>query len=96
MRRCFQQLAQHLDARKHFDDPHQDLESLGRQYLSYAQQHPLEYRLTFDTPWPAAEEHSDLLLKHDPAFDILRQVLRRIHGSSAKQCERADLDAMFV
>jgi hypothetical protein len=34
--------------------------------------------------------------KLDPAFDILRQVLRRIHGSSAKQCERADLDAMFV
>ena len=28
MRRCFQQLAQHLDARKHFDDAHQDLRLL--------------------------------------------------------------------
>ena len=96
MRRCFQQFAQHLDARKHFDDPHRDLESLGRQYLSYAQQHPLEYRLMFGTPWPAAQVHSDLLQNSTHAFDILRQVLRRIHGGSAKQCERADLDAIFV
>ena len=96
MRRCFQQFAQDLDGRKHFDDPHQDLESLGRRYLSYAKQHPLEYRLMFGTPWPAAAEHSDLLRDSTHAFDILRQVLRRIHGSSAKQCERADLDAMFV
>ena len=96
MRRCFQQFAQHLDGRKHFDDPHQDLESLGRQYLSYAQQHPLEYRLMFGTPWPAAAEHSELLHNSTHAFDILRQVLRRIHGSSAKQRERVDLDAMFV
>jgi len=96
MRRCFQQFAQHLDARKHFDDPHQDLESLGRQYLSYAQQHPLEYRLMFGTPWPAAAEHSELLHNSTHAFDILRQVLRRIHGLNAKQSERVDLDAMFV
>lgn len=96
MRRCFQQFAQHLDAREHFDDAHRDLESLGRQYLSYAQQHPLEYRLMFATPWPAAAEHAVQLQGSTHAFDILRQVLRRIHGSSAKQCERADLDAMFV
>ena len=96
MRRCFQQFAQHLDARKHFDDPHQDLESLGLQYLSYAQQHPLEYRLMFGTPWPAATEHSVLLHNSTHAFDILRQVLRRIHGTGAKHSERVDLDAMFV
>jgi AcrR family transcriptional regulator len=96
MRRCFQQFARHLDAREHFDDPHQDLESLGRQYLSYAQQHPLEYRLMFGTPWPASAEHSELLHDSTHAFDILRQVLRRSHGSSAKPCERVDLDAMFV
>ena len=96
MRRSFRQFAQHLDARKHFDDAHQDLESLGRQYLSYAQQHPLEYRLMFGTPWPAPQEHSELLHESTHAFDILRQVLRRIHGNSAKQQERVDLDAMFV
>jgi len=95
-RRCFQQFAQHLDARAHFDDPHEDLEALGHQYLSYARQHPLEYRLMFGTPWPASAEHAELLHDSTHAFDILRQVLRRIHGSSAKQRERVDLDAIFV
>ena len=96
MRRSFQQFAQHLDAREHFDDPLQDLESLGRQYLNYAQQHPLEYRLMFGTPWPTAAEHAELLHKSTHAFDILRQVLRRIHGDGTPQQERVDLDAMFV
>ena len=96
MRCSFQQFAQHLDARVHFDDAQKDLESLCRQYLSYAQQHPLEYRLMFGTPWPAAAEHADQLHKSTHAFDILRQVLRRIHGDSAKQSARVDLDAMFV
>jgi AcrR family transcriptional regulator len=96
MRRGFQQFAQHLDAREHSDEPYQDLESLGRQYLSYAQQHPLEYRLMFGTPWPAAAEHSELLHKSTHAFDILRQVLRRIHGDGVQQQQRVDLDAMFV
>jgi AcrR family transcriptional regulator len=96
MRRSFQQFAQHLDAREHFDEPYQDLESLGLQYLSYARQHPLEYRLMFGTPWPAAAEHSELLHKSTHAFDILRQVLRRIHGDGVQQQQRVDLDAMFV
>ncbi len=96
MRRCFEQFAAHLDAREHFDDAHQDLSSLGRQYLSYAQQHPLEYQLMFGTPWPAAAEHPDLQRDATHAFDILRQVLRRLHGSGVEQAERVDLDAMFV
>ena len=96
MRRCFQQFGAHLDARQHFDDPHRDLESLGRQYLSYAKQHSLEYQLMFGTPWPATAEHPDLLRDSTRAFDILREVLRRIHGSSAKRRELVDLDAMFT
>jgi AcrR family transcriptional regulator len=96
MRRCFQQFAQDLDAREHFHEPLQDLKSLCSQYLNYAEQHPLEYRLMFGTPWPAAREHSDLLHKSTHAFDILRHVLRRIHGDSVKQQQRVDLDAMFV
>lgn len=96
LRRCLEQFAEHLDARRHFDDPYRDLESLGRQYLDYARQHPLEYRLMFDTPWPAAARDSDQLQRSTRAFDILRQVLRRIHGDGAAQRERIDLDAMFV
>jgi AcrR family transcriptional regulator len=96
MRRCFQQFAQHLDARRHFDDPYEDLQSLGHQYLSYAEQHPLEYRLMFGTPWPASAEHAEPQHQSTHAFDILRQVLRRIHGSGAGHAERVDLDALFV
>lgn len=96
LRRCFEQFAQHLDAREHFDDPYRDLASLGHQYLDYAREHPLEYRLMFDTPWPATARDSDQLHDSTRAFDILRQVLRRVHGEGADQRERVDLDAMFV
>jgi AcrR family transcriptional regulator len=96
MRCSFQQFAQALDARRHFDDPAQDLHSLCRQYLGYAQQHPLEYRLMFGTPWPAAVQECEQMHKSTHAFDILRQVLRRIHGDGARQRARVDLDAMFV
>jgi AcrR family transcriptional regulator len=96
MRRCFEGFAAHLDAREHFDDPVQDLDSLGRQYLDYAQSHPLEYRLMFGTPWPAAAEHPALLRDAVHAFDILRKVLRRLHGAQASKRERVDLDALFI
>ena len=56
MRRCFEGFAAHRDAREHFDPPKDDLESLGRQYLSYAGDDPLEYRLMFSTPWPEYAE----------------------------------------
>ena len=56
MRRCFEDLAAHLDARRHFAEPEADLRSLGQQYLTYAAAHPLEYRLMFGTPWPSAAD----------------------------------------
>lgn len=96
MRCSFRQFAQHLDAREHFDDPLRDLKSLCRQYLSYAQQRPLEYRLMFGTPWPCGAEHAETLHQSTHAFDILRQVLQRIHGHDAAAQQRVDLDAMFV
>ena len=96
MRRCFEGFAAHLDARERFDDPVRDLDSLGRQYMGYAQSHPLEYRLMFGTPWPAAAEHPGLVRDAGHAFDILRQVLRRLHGDQASKRERVDLDALFI
>jgi AcrR family transcriptional regulator len=95
MRRCFQRFAAHLDAREHFDAPADDLASLGRQYLQYAQAHPLEYRLMFSTPWPETAEDPDLIQDAVHSFDILRQALRRLHGSAASS-DRIDLDALFV
>ncbi len=96
VRRCFEGFAAHLDAREHFDDPLRDLDSLGRQYMDYAQSHPLEYRLMFNTPWPAAAEHPGLLRDAVHAFDILRNVLKRLHGAQASKRERVELDALFI
>ena len=96
MRRCFQRFAAHLDARAHFDDPAQDLESLGQQYLAYAREHPLEYRLMFSTTWPEAAEEPDLVRDATHAFDVLRGVLRRLHGDGADQRETVDLDALYI
>jgi AcrR family transcriptional regulator len=96
MRRCFQRFAEHLDARGHFDCPKQDLAALGRQYLSYAQVHPLEYRLMFDTQWPESAEHPDLIRDAVHTYDILRKVLRRMHGDSAALSDRVDLDALYI
>ena len=96
MRRCFERFAAYLDARARFDHPEQDLQSLGLQYLSFAQQHPLEYRLMFSTSWPESAEHPDLVRDAVHAFDILRNVLRRIHGDSAAMRERVELDALYI
>ncbi len=96
MRRCFESFAIHLDARPHFEDPERDLESLGQQYLRYAVEHPLEYRLMFGTPWPASAAHQDLVKDAVHAFDVLRQVLRRMHGTAASKRDLVELDALFI
>lgn len=96
LRRCFQGFAASLDARERCDDPVADLEAMGRQYLSYAAQHPLEYHLMFGTPWPQAAEHPSLLKDARHAFDLLRGVLRRMHGTHASKRTLIDLDALFI
>ncbi len=96
MRRCFQRFAAHLDARPRFDEPEQDLESLGLRYLRYAQQHPLEYRLMFSTTWPAAAEALNLSNDARHAFDVLGDVLKRMHGDTAAARAAVELDALYI
>jgi len=96
LRRCFQGFAAHLDARDRFDDPKADLQSMGRRYLTYAAQHPLEYRLMFNIPWPQAAEHPSLLEDARHAFDLLLGVLRRIHGTHASKRALIELDALYI
>lgn len=95
MRRCFQAFAAHLDQRGPHDDPRHELEALGRQYLGFAVSHPLEYRLMFGTPWPEAADHPDLVRDATHTFDILRGVLKRVHGPGARR-QAIDLDALFI
>jgi AcrR family transcriptional regulator len=100
MRRCFESFSRYLDAREPNDDPRADLEELGSRYLRYAADHPLEYRLMFGTPWPSQMQHwalardAELAALH--AFDVLRNVLRRIHGAGPEQRARVDANALFV
>lgn len=96
MRRCFQGFALYLDARPRHEDPEQDLESLGLQYLTYAREHSLEYRLMFSTTWPESAEQADLAGDATHAFDVLRGVLRRMHGDAAEVRETVELDALYI
>lgn len=97
MRRCYEQFAQALDARPACETPHDDLAALGLQYLAYAQAHPLEYRLMFNTPWPAGAEEAGLSEGARHAFDTLRQVLRRVHGARSEAAHRlVELDALYI
>lgn len=96
MRRCFQGFANDLDARTRFEDPEQDLESLGQQYLAYAARHPLEYRLMFSTTWPESAGQAEMTADATHAFDVLRGVLRRMHGDSEAKRDLVELDALYI
>jgi AcrR family transcriptional regulator len=96
MRRCFAGFALHLDARERSDEPMEDMGSLGKEYLRYALEKPLEYRLMFGTPWPENIEHPGLLRDARHAFDVLRKVLARMHGNVSSKRDLVDLDALFV
>lgn len=105
MRRCFRSFAAYLDERPAQAEARADLGALGRRYLRYAASHPVEYRLMFGTPWPAAAASAGLAADATHAFDVLRGVLQRVHGSSGVQQRthdsaalqrRIDLDAMFI
>ena len=94
--RCFRDFAQFLDARTNHENPMEDLSAMGRQYITYATNHPLEYRLMFGTTWPEAAEDSELIRDGLHAFNVLRNVLQRIHGKSKGAKEKIDLDAMYI
>jgi AcrR family transcriptional regulator len=96
MRRCFQGFAEHLDRRARSDDPMQDLAALGEQYLAYARGHPLEYHLMFSTTWPESADEVGLVKDATHAFDVLRGVLRQLHGDAPSSREAIDLDALYI
>ncbi|MBX9870703.1 MAG: TetR/AcrR family transcriptional regulator [Burkholderiaceae bacterium] len=96
IRRCYRDFAIYLDARGEHGDPWDDLGALGRRYQAFAASHPVEYRLMFGTPWPLNAEESGLAAEATHAFDVLRTVLRRIHGADKSQRAQVDLDALFI
>ena len=95
MRRCFEHFAKYLDSRERFELAQDDMSSMGRAYLAYARNNPLEYRLMFGTPWPASAEHPELVRDAQHAFGLLKAALARTHGESADQTA-IELDALFI
>lgn len=96
IRRCLQGFAAFLDARPRHEDPLQDLDSLGLQYLTYARENPLEYRLMFSTAWPETASRPELIADAVYAYEILRGVLRRVHGNSPEVQDLVELDALHA
>lgn len=91
LKRAFAEFAQHLDSRPTAEDPHADLAAMGRAYLQYAAQNPLQYRLMFGTPLPDPAEHPDMMTQAQHAFALLRDALSQMALPGD-----ANLNALYV
>lgn len=93
--RCFEQFADYLKSRISRVDAPDEMLAMGRGYLKYASEHPLEYRLMFGTPWPDTAEHPQLAEHARLAFDVLCEGLARQHGGQAERAT-VESDALFI
>ena len=95
IRRCLRRFAKALESSSGPDaTPIEAMASLGRAYLSYAAERPLEYRLMFMTPWPPAAKELGLDKDARAGFDILATRLAAYKPFESD--EDRDKDAMFV
>jgi AcrR family transcriptional regulator len=96
--RAFAAFAQHLDARRRSQNPHEDLAAMGRAYLDYAREHPLHYRLMFGTPLPDPHQHPEMMRSAQHAFSLLRDCLTQMlpDAGDASAKNAVELDALFV
>ncbi len=74
------------------------MEKMGRAYLDYARDHPLEYRLMFGTPLPDASEHPEMMHRAKHAFTLLCDALSRKATLQGRRCieDEIVLDALLV
>jgi AcrR family transcriptional regulator len=93
--RVFREFDVYLGQAGETEDPRADLAAMGRLYLDYALQNPLEYRLMFGAPLPSPEDHPEMLECGCAAFDRLRAGIARILKSDIG-APAATLEAMFV
>ncbi|MBC8100639.1 MAG: TetR/AcrR family transcriptional regulator [Armatimonadetes bacterium] len=98
VRRAFDSFAHYLDTHQQNGDPHAELAAMGRAYFSYAQAHPLQYRLMFGTPLPDPAQHPDMMHSARHTFTLLQACIDRMSQTLGKPTspENATLDALFV
>ncbi|MBC7926190.1 MAG: TetR/AcrR family transcriptional regulator [Bryobacteraceae bacterium] len=92
--RAFVAFADYLDNRPAGVGPAEDLANMGKAYLTYAQMHPLHYRLMFETQLPDPDLHPEMMLRARHAFALLSDAVARLPN------RRADvpplMDALFI
>ena len=93
VRQAFEDFASHLHENALTGNTHVDLAAMGRAYLSFALEHPLQYRLMFGTPLPNPADHPEMMESAKQAFSLLRDCLAALAGDDPHQ---AELDALFV
>lgn len=93
--RSFSDFAEHLDGNDHSGDAHEALDAMGRAYLSYALQNPLNYHLMFGAQMPEPSAHPEMLAKAQHTFDLLRKTIARL-PPRVDGPRNVDTDALFV
>lgn len=96
--RCFDAFADHLNGRVTSDNAADDLRNMGLAYMDFAEQHPLMYRLMFNTPLPPLSEHPEMLAKSQHAFALLHDRLASMDLSDPENQieDPARYDAVFI
>ena len=94
VRRAFANFAEHLEARPRGKDPDEDMANMGRAYLQYALEHPLHYKLMFETQKPDPAQHPEMMEQAKHAFALLTSGLRKLpfHDPAGP----TELEALFV
>lgn len=96
--RAYDDFATFLDERPKTGDAYTDLGAMGLRYFEYAREHPLHYRLMFNTPLPTPADHPGMMEKARHAFSLLRDAIAELplqHGDPDAP-GAAELDALFV
>ncbi|OLP53547.1 hypothetical protein BJF92_05120 [Rhizobium rhizosphaerae] len=96
--RAFAAFAEALDTRSQKSEPPQDFGAMGRAYLTYALEQPLNYRLMFGTPLPAPADHPEMMRQARHAFALLRENLKAAHAAGHRPVDAEELDrhALFI
>lgn len=96
--KCFESFADHLEKRPASEDPFEDLGHMGLAYLEFAEQHPLKYRLMFNTALPDGKAHPEMLAKAQYAFSLLHDKLGTMDLRDPHHPinDPAKHDAMFI
>ena len=96
--RAYQTFADYLDNRPRTGSPRGDLREMGKAYVAYALEHPLQYRLMFNTPLPNPQEHTDMMRQARHAFSLLCDNLTLVHSDrgSGTDTRIVTFDALFI